>query len=320
MSLEQLRRPKRLVPGDRVAIVSPSSPSPDDRLEQAVAALRSWGLDPVPMLHAQDVSERYGQLAGSDQARAADFQAAWTDPSFAAVFCARGGYGAQRMVDLIDWEAMRAAEPKAHIGFSDATVLHEAIALHLGVASIHGPMPTWSVFLGDADTREHLRQTLFEPERVQKLTSPTARALVGGKATGVTVGGCLMMLVGGIGTPEHRDDLDGAILVIEDTDERHYRIDRMLTQLRRTGWFEGIAGIVVGSFAECGPYEEIRPVLEDQFGDLGVPVVDEFGFGHCCPSLTIPLGLKATLDADAGTLHFEDPALALGPDRYRSFT
>jgi muramoyltetrapeptide carboxypeptidase len=309
MSLKPLRRPRRLVPGDRVAVVSPCSPAPAERFDAGLAVLRGWGLDPVLMPHAQDRYERFDQLAGADAARAADFQEAWADPRFAAVFAARGGYGANRMVDLVDWEALRGVEPKALIGFSDVTILHEAVALHLGVASIHGPMPTWSVFLGDRDTGEHLRQTLFEPERVQKLASASARTVVGGTASGVTVGGCLMMLAGGIGTAEHRSDLEGGILLIEDIDERPYRIDRALTQLRRAGWFDGLAGVVVGSFTESGPYEPIRAVLEDQFGDRGIPVVEEFGFGHCAPSLTIPLGLNATLDADAGTLHFGEPAL-----------
>ncbi|MCC3765305.1 LD-carboxypeptidase [Glycomyces sp. TRM65418] len=310
MSLAPLRRPRRLVPGDRVAVLSPSSPAPAERFDAAFEALRGWGLDPVLMPHARDRYERFDQLAGTDAARAADFQAAWADPQFAAVFAARGGYGANRMVDLVDWAALREAEPKALIGFSDVTTLHEAVALHLGVASIHGPMPTWSVFLNDRPTNEHLRQTLFAPELTQKIASPTARAIVGGSASGVTAGGCLAMLANGIGTAEHRGDLEGAILLIEDTDERPYRIDRMLTHLRRAGWFDGLAGVVAGSFAACGPYEPIRTVLEDQFGDLGVPVVEEFGFGHCEPAMTVPLGLRAVLDADAGMLHFGEPALA----------
>ncbi|THV30960.1 LD-carboxypeptidase [Glycomyces paridis] len=304
-----MRRPRRLVPGDRVAVVSPSSPSPADRMDAGLDVLRSWGLEPVLMPHARDLHERYDQLAGTDADRAADFTAAWADPSFAAVFAARGGYGANRMVDLVDWKRLRECEPKALIGFSDITTLHEAVALHLGTASVHGPLTTWSAFLADAANREHLRLTLFEPERVQKLHAPGSRAITGGTATGVTVGGCLMLLVGGIGTAEHRADLEGAILLIEDTDERPYRIDRMLTQLGRAGWFEGIAGIAVGSFTDCGPYEGVRTVLEDRLGGLGVPVVEEFGFGHCSPSLTVPLGLTATLDADAGTLVFAEPAL-----------
>ncbi|SDE13581.1 S66 peptidase family protein [Glycomyces harbinensis] len=306
MSLAPLVRPRRLAEGDRVAIVSPASPSPAERFDAGLAVLRGWGLDPVVLPHA---TETTGFLAGTDRDRAADFTEAWADPSFAAVIAARGGYGAQRMLDLVDWERLRRAEPKALVGFSDVTALHEAVGLRLGVAQIHGPMPTWSAFANSAAMREHLRQTLFEPERVQKLDSPTARTMVGGKASGVTVGGTLTLLAAGIGTAEHRDDLGGGLLLLEDTGEAPYRLDRALTQLRRAGWLDGLAGIVLGSWADCGPYEETRAVLQDRLGDLGVPVVEEFGFGHCDLSLTIPLGLKATLDADAGTLHFDEPAL-----------
>lgn len=309
MSLKPLRRPRRLAPGDRVAVVSPSSPSPPEGVDAALAVLREWGLEPVAMPHARDLHPWFTALAGTDEDRAADFQAAWSDPSIAAVVCARGGYGANRMVDLVDWEALRGCEPKALIGFSDVTTLHEAVALRLGVASVHGPMPTWSVFLSDEGTREHLRRTLFEPEGARRVESAAGRPLTGGTAAGVTVGGCLSMLAGGIGTPEHRDDLDGAILLIEETDERPYRIDRMLTQLRRAGWFEGVNGIALGSFADCGPYDEVRAVLLDQLGGLGVPVAEEFGFGHCGPALTMMLGVDAVLDADAGTLEYRESPL-----------
>lgn len=309
MSLKPLRRPRRLAPGDRVAVVSPSSPSPPEGVDAALAVLRDWGLEPVAMPHARDLHPWFTALAGTDEDRAADFQAAWSDPSIAAVVCARGGYGANRMVDLVDWEALQGCEPKALIGFSDVTTLHEAVALRLGVASVHGPMPTWSVFLSDEGTREHLRRTLFEPEGARRVESVAGRPLTGGTATGVTVGGCLSMLTGGIGTPEHRDDLDGAILLIEETDERPYRIDRMLTQLRRAGWFEGVNGIALGSFVDCGPYEEVRAVLLDRLGGLGVPVAEEFGFGHCGPALTMMLGVEAVLDADAGTLEYRESPL-----------
>jgi len=307
LSLKPLRRPRRLVPGDRVAVVSPASPSPGERIDAGLAVLRSWGLEPVVMPHA---AARTGLFAGLDLDRAGDFQDAWLDPRIAAVFAARGGYGSQRMIDLVDWERLRGAEPKAFIGFSDMTALHEAVALNLGQATVHGPMPTWTAFTGDAGMQEHLRRTLFEPERVQKIASATARTMNGGTATGITVGGTLTLLAAGIGTPDHRADVAGGLLLLEDIGEEPYRIDRALTQLRRAGWFDGLAGVVLGSWADCGPYEEVREVLADQLAGLFIPVVEEFRFGHCNPSLTIPLGLKATLDADAGTLHFGVPALA----------
>lgn len=307
MSLEPLRRPRRLVPGDRIAIVSPASPFPQGGLDAGLAVLRGWGLEPVVMPSAGAAT---GFLAGSDADRAADLAKAWLDPSIAAVIASRGGYGSQRMIDHLDWKAMAAVEPKAFVGFSDMTAVHEAIALELGAASIHGPMPSWTEFTGSAAMQEHLRLQLFAPERVQRIVSPTARPMFGGTATGITFGGTLTLLAAGAGTPHHRRDVAGGLLLLEDIGEAPYRIDRALTQLRRAGYFDGLAGVVLGSWADCGPYEEVRAVLRDHFIGRSLPVVEEFGFGHCAGSLTIPLGVKATLDADAGTLHFGEPALA----------
>ncbi|THV32879.1 LD-carboxypeptidase [Glycomyces buryatensis] len=309
--MEPLRRPRRLVAGDRVAVVAPSGPFPPEDLEAGMAVLRSWGLEPEAMPHALERHAALSYLAGGDRERAEDFQAAWSDPAYAAVISARGGYGTQRMLDLVDWSAMAPAEPKPYIGFSDATALHEAIALRLGVSTLHGPMPAWRKFIANAESQEHLRRTLFEPELTQKLTPASARTLVPGQASGVTFGGCISLLAAGIGTAESRLNVEGGILLLEEIEEAGYRLDRYLTQMRRAGWFDGVRGIALGSWVDCGPYEEIRATLLDRLGDLGVPVVEDFGFGHCIPSLTIPLGLKATLDADAGTLQFDTPALYL---------
>lgn len=306
MSLAPLRRPRRLVPGDRVAIVSPASPFPPGGLDAGLAVLRGWGLEPVLMPNA---GASTGFLAGADADRAVDFAKAWLDPSFAAVIASRGGYGSQRMVEHVDWEALTGAEPKAFVGFSDMTAMHEAIAFELGVASLHGPMPSWTLFTEGLETQEHLRLHLFEPERAQLIASPTAKPLVGGVAVGVTFGGTLTLLAAEAGTAHHRQDVAGGLLLLEDIGEEPYRIDRALTQLDRAGYFEGIAGVVLGSWAECGPHEAVREVLHSRFAGMSVPVAEEFGFGHCARSFTIPLGLKATLDADAGTLHFGEAAL-----------
>jgi muramoyltetrapeptide carboxypeptidase len=307
LSIKPHRRPRRLVPGDRVAIVSPASPCPEGGLDAGLAILRSWGLEPVLMPHASDSS---GFLAGSDSDRVADFTDAWLEPAFAGVIASRGGYGSQRMIELMEWEPLRAAEPKVFVGFSDMTAMHEAISLELGVASVHGPMPSWSLFAVDTAMQEHLRLTLFEPERVQRIASPTAKPMRGGTATGVTFGGTLTLLAAEAGTYHHRQDVGSGLLLLEDIGEAPYRIDRALTQLARAGYLDDLSGVVFGSWADCGPYEEVREVLRDQFSDLRVPIVEEFGFGHCAGSLTIPLGRKAVLDADAGTLHFGEPALA----------
>ncbi|MDT0418048.1 LD-carboxypeptidase [Streptomyces sp. DSM 41982] len=311
MSLVPLTRPARLVPGARVAVVAPSGPVPEDRLKPGLDLLREWGLAPVVGAHVLDRHPEFGYLAGTDADRAADLQAAWCDPSVAAVLCARGGYGAQRMSDLLDWDAMRAAGPKPFLGFSDITALHEDFATRLHLATLHGPMAAGVDFLQHEGARAHLRASLFAPEAVQVLhAAEGARALVPGRAEGITFGGCASLLAAERGTPHARPDGAGGLLLLEDVGEEAYRLDRILTQLLRTGLLDGVRGVLLGSWEECGPYEsEIRPLLADRLGGLGVPVVEHFGFGHGRGALTMPLGVRAVLDADAGTLTLAEPAL-----------
>ncbi len=182
-TLTPLRRPPRLAPGARVAVVAPSGPVPEDRLAAGLDVLRGWGLDLVTAPHVLDRRGALDYLAGADTDRAADLQNAWCDPAVDAVICARGGYGAQRMVDALDWEAMRAAGPKVLVGFSDITALHEAFAVRLGLVTLHGPMAAGIDFVKSARAQEHLRATLFDPESVRTVRSD-GTALVPGRARG----------------------------------------------------------------------------------------------------------------------------------------
>ncbi|MEW2152373.1 LD-carboxypeptidase [Streptomyces albidoflavus] len=308
-SLSPLTRPARLAPGARVAVVAPAGPVPEESLESGLDLLRGWGLDPVVAPHVLDRHPAFPYLAGEDADRAADLQNAWCDPSVDAVFCARGGYGCQRMTGLLDWEAMRAAHPKPFVGYSDITALHEQFAVRLGVATLHAPMAATAGFLKNEAAREHLRATLFDPESVRVLTSATGRVLVPGRARGVTLGGCVSLLAAELGVAHTRPSATGGLLLIEDIGEEAYRLDRILTQLLRARWLDGMRGVALGSWEECGPYEEVRAVLRDRLGPLGVPVAEEFGFGHGEGALTMPFGLPAELDADAGTLTLDVPAL-----------
>ncbi|MDT9695392.1 LD-carboxypeptidase [Streptomyces sp. P17] len=306
--MKPLLRPSRLAPGARVAVVATSGPVPEERLQAGLDVLRGWDLDPVVAPHVLDRHSEFGYLAGTDADRAADLQNAWCDPSVDAVLCARGGYGVQRMIDLLDWDAMRAAGPKVFVGFSDLTVLHEAFARRLGLATLYGPMAAGIDFIKSARAQEHLKATLFAPETVREIASG-GRALVPGRARGVTLGGCLCLLASEVGTQDARPSARGGLLCLEDVGEETYRIDRYLTQLLRADWFDGVRGLLLGSWQECEPYDRLRLLLVDRLGGLGVPVVEEFGFGHCADALTIPFGAMAELDADAGTLTLAEPAL-----------
>jgi muramoyltetrapeptide carboxypeptidase len=307
VTITALRRPRRLVPGDRVAVVAPSGPLDPDRLVRGVAVLESWGLEVVTGTHVLD---RVAHLAGIDEDRAADLQHAWSDPSVAAVLCARGGSGATRLLDLLDWDAMLRAEPKAFVGYSDATALHEALATRLGLSSLFGPMPAALPFGGespDLASLDHLRRTLFHPEQVQVLRADDTTCVVPGRSTGVTVGGTLAVLASTIGTAESRPG-GGGIVVLEDITEPAYRLDNLLTQLLRSGWFDGVRGIVLGTWVDCG--DDALDTVCSRLQTLGVPLLAGLPFGHGVPQLTVPLGVEAELDAEAGTLTMTVPALA----------
>ncbi|SDC08465.1 S66 peptidase family protein [Actinokineospora iranica] len=300
-------RPARLRPGATVAVVAPAGPVSPALLDTGVAVLRSWGLTVEVAPHVLDRHPTLPYLAGGDADRAADFQRAWCDPRVDAVVCARGGYGSQRVLDLLDWDAMAAAGPKVFAGSSDVTALHEALGATLGVATLFAPMIAGALF--DADAQRHLRDTLFAPESVQRLIGPATATACHGVARGVTVGGNLTLLAACVGAEGVARPPDGAILLLEDVAEPPYRIDRMLTQLLRAGWFTGISGIALGSWADCGDLAQVHDVVADLLGGLGVPMVWELGFGHCPGQLTVPLGVEAVLDADNGTLTMAEPAL-----------
>lgn len=301
-------RPPRLRPGSRVRLVAPAGPVDPALLARGVSVLESWGLVVELADHVLDRHPSLPYLAGLDVHRAADLQAAWCDPAVDAVVCARGGYGTLRMADLLDWEAMAEAGPKLFTGSSDITALHQAIGAQLDVVTLFAPLIASEVSF-DSGGQKHFRQTLFEPESVLTLSGPNSVSLNDGVATGMLVGGNLSLLSSGVGAGGEFVPPDGSIAVLEDVNEEPYQVDRMLTQLLRSGWFTGVAGVVLGSWTGCGTPEEVRAVAADLLVGLGIPVVWEMGFGHCPEQLTIPLGVQATLDGDLCTLTLDEPAL-----------
>ncbi|AGM06478.1 S66 peptidase family protein [Amycolatopsis keratiniphila] len=290
-------RPPKTRPGDTIALVAPAGPVPPDLVEKALPVLRGWGVE----VHVGECvrAASTGYLSASDEQRAAEFTRAWLDPGVTCVLAARGGYGSQRMLDLVDWAALKAAGPKMFAGSSDVTALHGAVNVHLGLETLFSPMPATTLF--DAVAAEHLRLSLFEPEGVRLIASPTSSPLVAGTATGTLAGGNLALLTAGLGTPEQGSARE-SIVLLEDVTESLYRIDRMLTQLLRSGWLDGVRGFVLGSWKSCGDPDDLRALMLDRLGPLGVPIAWDFGVGHIPASPTIPLGARATLDANEGTL------------------
>lgn len=307
--MRELLHPAALRRGDRVEIVAPSGPVNPERLRRGCALLATWGLEVTLGAHVLDRDPHAPYLAGRDADRAADLQRAWCDPAVSAVSCARGGYGAGRLLAHLDWRQMRAARPKPLLGSSDVTALHQAWATHLRVVTLFAPMAAGEVLgepVPDPASAAHLRARLFEPESVTRLAATEPRVLVGGRAAGVTVGGTISLLAAGVGTPDVWPAA-GGVAVLEDVDEPAYRLDRYLTQLLRSGWFDRVRAVALGSFVGCGP--DAVAVVGRRLAGLGVPVLAGFAVGHGAPQLTVPLGVAAMLDADAGTLALGAAAL-----------
>jgi muramoyltetrapeptide carboxypeptidase len=303
-------RTPRLRPGDRVRVVSPSSPPDRDGTAVGVELLESWGLQVELGDH---VFDQWGFMAGTDEDRVADINAAIRDPGIRAIFATRGGKGAYRIVDDIDGDALR-ADPKPIVGFSDVTHLH-LLWGRCGVAALHGPLANWNYEFVGVSSAESLRGALMTTDQVVLRTDPneaSAAVTVDGSASGVLLGGNLDALrtEAGAGIP----DLHGAILFIE-----HQRgtgigeVDRALTQLTRTGDLDGVSGIVLGQFLHFERDLEdpslggwgVVDVLRDRLSQLGVPVLGGIPAGHGHHPPTIPLGTRATIDTRSGTLTVE---------------
>lgn len=304
-SVPEIVHPRALRPGDSVALVSPSSPLQDQpALERGLARLRAWGLGPeltASALRRLDYPKG-GELAGTDDERAADLQQAISNPRYRAVFCVRGGYGVTRLLPRIDFAPLR-ADPKPIVGYSDITALLAAAHKAAGLVSLHGPGVATPMSHDAGELLwEQQRALLFDTGKPVALpTSLPPHALRPGIAEGRLVGGNLTIVCALIGT-RWQVDTRHNILFLEDVHEAPYRIDRMLTQLAQCGALGAARGIVFGDFhlddspLASEPPELVR-VLIDRTRDLDIPVAHGFPFGHRPGSWTLPFGARARLDA-----------------------
>lgn len=310
----RLRRPPRLRPGARVAVVAPSGgflePS---RLARGVHALAGLGLEPLVSPGARELR---GYLAGTDERRAADLLDALEDPTVDAVWCARGGYGAQRTIAAMDPERLARLEgvaPKAFVGFSDITVLHALLGVRLGWVSFYGPTVS-GLDRASEFTLAGLRRALWQSEPFvvgPHPDDPWVTTLVPGRAEGPLAGGCLTLLASLAGTA-HQVDFAGRIAFFEDVDETPERVDRYLSQLLAAGCFSRCVGVVIGEHLRSnpkGPSLGLEAVFEDLIAPLGVPACHYLPIGHGAHQATLPLGVAARLDADAGTLEILAPGV-----------
>ena len=286
-------RPPRLLPGARVALVAPAGPlaGPDD-VARAEANVRLFGWEPVVGTHAL---EKTGYFAGSDAHRLADLQRVLADPTIDGIWCLRGGYGCMRLLPELDLAALR-ARPRALIGFSDITALH-ATWQRAGVVSYHGPVAREVL---PPLSRRSLEAAVASHD-ASAGTAPEAITLRSGVATGRLAGGNLALVAALAGTP-WAVSFRGALAVFEDVGEATYRVDRLFTQLRLAGAFDGCRGLVLGQFTQRPDAEgarSFRELLQELADALRVPAIAGVPVGHIEAQWTLPLGALATLDADA---------------------
>ena len=298
-------RPTRLQAGDKVALVAPASAVSEAEIGRARHWVTSMGL--VPQFGA-NAEAQYGYLAGTDAQRAADLNAAFGDETIRAIFAIRGGYGAARILPLLDWQAIR-ANPKLFIGYSDNTALHLAIAREAGFATLHAPNAAspWN----EAASWESLWRLAFTGE-MPVFDLAADRVLRSGRGEGRLLGGNLTILSTLMGT-DRLPELEGAVLFLEDVNEEPYRIDRMLQQLRLAGVLDHAAGVIFGRCRACdiddpeGGSFTLDDVLDQHLGTLSCPVVTGANIGHIRGQLCLPHGARVAFDAGDGSLKVLEP-------------
>lgn len=301
----QLIRPKKLKQGDMVGVVAPAGPVDPAHLEEGLGVIRGMGFQPIL---GRFVNDRKHFLAGEDEDRADDLMVMFQNPEIKAIFCARGGYGANRILPLLDTKIIR-KNPKVVVGSSEITLLLSYLLQKCGLVSFHGPMVAGSFGCKPMKiSKTQFRKVLTGDKEGGHLKAPQAQVLQKGTARGKLVGGCLTLLCRSLKTPYEVQTRDG-ILLIEDVNEPAYRIDGMLWQLKVAGKFREVKGIVFGEMINCRFGDGQKGRLEDLFRnivpDRAIPVLIGCPVGHGSEMWTLPLGIEATLNTGSKSLRLK---------------
>ena len=311
-------KPPRLKAGDTVGLINPAGATfHADDVAIATEMMAALGLS---MKTGKHLLDRYGYLAGTDKDRAADVNSMFADPEVAAILTLRGGWGCNRLLDLLDYKTIR-QNPKILMGYSDITSLLLALNAKTGLVTFHGPVgtSTWNRF-----STSHVQKLLFDAaafsmenprETGDNLTWVDDRVLTinGGKAKGQLLGGNLSVLTAMVGS-DYLPDFKGNILFLEEVREEVYRVDRMLTQLKLAGILGQISGFIFGKCSDCDPGKgfgslTLEEVFDDHIKPLGIPAWYGSMIGHMDKKFTIPLGIEAEIDADRGIISLLEPAV-----------
>ncbi|HEX7151040.1 MAG TPA: LD-carboxypeptidase [Thermoanaerobaculia bacterium] len=300
-----LTPPRALPPGGHIAVLAASGPSPLDRIQLAQRSLEQRGFR---VTLAENIDRRHrGYLAGTDDERAEVTNRFLRDPQFDAFFFARGGYGAMRILDRLDYQAI-VDHPRPVVGFSDITAIHQAMAVHAGVRGFHGPLLNLDFHDGLSPDIDRWCWAVLAGEAPLTWQLSEDNLLLDGEAEGVLFGGCLALTDSLVGTP-YDFWIDDGIWFWEDVDEPVYRLDRMLTHLHLSGRMHGLRGVVIGKLRGCGDEPELLAFLREFFAPFQIPVVRNLPFGHFGDNLLMPIGTNVRLSSRERTLVLTEPAV-----------
>ena len=296
-----MRKPRALVPGDRIAVVAPASPFDRDQFDAGLAELRTLGFEPV---YDDGIFARTRYVAGSADHRAAALHHAWGDPSIAAIIAERGGYGSIQLLPFLDPRVVREG-CKPLIGYSDITTLLQFQTLTCGVVSFHGPMLDRRLGLGPQGyDRDSFLRAVGQPAPLGELAPAGVVTVRPGEASGLLLGGTLTQLLTSLGTPWAFDPPPGYVLLLDEVGERPYRLDRMVTQARQAGLLARAVAIIIGELPGCDEPAGDPPgraVMRELFADFPGPVIMGFPTGHTAgPTYTLPLGVRCRVIAGTG--------------------
>jgi muramoyltetrapeptide carboxypeptidase len=307
-------KPPRLRAGNLIGVVSPASTIADpSRIEKGVAYLEKMGYRTCVGEHVLKV---HGYLAGTDEERAGDLHAMFRNREVRAIMCIRGGYGTPRLLSLIDYPLIR-RNPKIFVGYSDITSLQLALLRKCGLVTFQGPMVGVDMPNGiDAFTEGLFWQLLTSPRKAGSVlpAGEPVNTLRGGRGTGILVGGNLAHFVASLGTP-YLPQLKGALLFLEDIGEEPYRVDRMMSQLRHASILRQAAGVLAGQFTDCAPKDSSARSLslDDVFDEMAAlaptPFMSNLPFGHEARKMTMPMGIRARMNATEHSLEFLEGAV-----------
>lgn len=293
-------RPKPLTIGDKIGLIGASSPVGQDRIEPSIKAMEDLGFE---VTLGESCRGYHGFLSGNDEMRAKDINQMFKDKSIKGIFALRGGYGAARLLNLLDYNMIK-KNPKVFAGYSDVTALHNVFNEKCNLITFHTPMAATELYKGIDDyTMDYFKKNIFSNEPLGILKNPKCqeiKTLVSGKAEGKLVGGNLTIIASTMGTP-YELDTKGKILFLEDVDESPYRIDRMLLHLKQCGKFKDAEGIILGSWTGCESKEtkkslSLMEIFEELITPENKPTIYNLACGHCMPTMSIPLGANVKID------------------------